>query len=405
MAGFNFSRIAYSEVLLRQLRAALVLGQISQFNECLATNGFVRGGSVQILVPGDVAIGPYSGSLTFTEIDTDPNTLVLDQFPFFAKSFGVVNASVISAQQEQRLVENILGQGAYQLAYDVDVKHAALYAGAGRSFNWSDPIDETNIKKFIGSVRDQMDVAHIAQKDRWLALPSVLGSTLSNALAGTFHADLLSKGLKNDAGLVFDYMGIHVLFSPNIVAASGALGPPSVKGASYVAGSATNTGHLTITFTAVGKAPVEVVVGLNAGDSLTTTVGAINTAIAAADLYGGTANGAGYLRASQASGALVIAGVRSNDISPYASIAVVNDVIATMTVGFETEANATGTFPTSYYPMAGGCNALGFACSVDDMWYGDLKPLAFGTGLAGIIIYGVKVVQPTALISSEIAIA
>jgi len=278
--AFTFSQVYYSNVLLRQLRTKLVFGKVASYNQTVGQ--IVRGGSVQVLTPSAVATAPYAGSLSFTSITAAPTTVTISETTSFALELSAVSAAAITPELEQGAVENTIDDGAYRMAKDIDNYIASLYVNAGDTFTWSAALDESNILKFVGQVRDRLELIGALGQDSWLVLPSVCGSILSNATAKLYHTDVTGATADVGAGLVTQFMGLNIFTSPAVV---------------------------------------------------------------------------------------------------------------------------TSTTPAGYNVMYGGRNGLGCAMSLSKLTYDDLWPVAHGTGVAGLTIFGAAAVQPSALGSLEITVA
>lgn len=121
MAYNNFKPTIWSDIVERNFRKSLVLGNLIQdFSEKIATEGK----SITLPSFGGVSVKDYAGSIVSEEVADGVQTLLIDK----AKYFSVKVDDVDAAQAHGELLSKLGTNGGYQLANAFDTEIAKLYA-------------------------------------------------------------------------------------------------------------------------------------------------------------------------------------------------------------------------------------------------------------------------------------
>lgn len=176
MTTANFIPEVWSARLLVNLRKNFVFKDIVNMDY----QGEIRGAgdTVDILTPSAVTVNNYSGSVTYEDVQSTKQKLLIDQQKYWAFDVDDVDA----VQANVNLIDTYMQEAAVALADSVDQNLASLYTEAGASVNLDVSSNDDGVRTALLSVAQELDEANVPQSGRWMVVsPRVFRSIKGNS--------------------------------------------------------------------------------------------------------------------------------------------------------------------------------------------------------------------------------
>lgn len=224
MSVDNFIPEIWESALLVQLRKQLVFAGPDVVNHDYEGSIQDAGDTVHIISPGDVTVSTYNGTLTYEDIDTADQVLVVDQQKYFAKKFGDIDRA--QAANSGGLVAETMSQAAYRLSDTADQYVASFYtqisAGnvltavtqLGGASPTADALGEAAYDLLV-DLGVQLDEANVPSEGRYVVVPPWYHGALRKAHAFINMEKAGDGGAALRNGMVGRAAGFDILKSNN----------------------------------------------------------------------------------------------------------------------------------------------------------------------------------------------
>lgn len=210
MPASNFIPELWSRLLLESFRKNFVFGNLVNRNY----EGEIKqqGDTVHINTPSAVAVRDYSGAVTYDQIASTQQALVIDQ----AKYYGFEVHDIDAAQANISLESPFITEAAVSLADAVDQSLAALYTEAATSVTASLVATATDQYAKLVEAGMKLDQQNVPRTGRWVVVtPAGYADLLTN---DKFIASATAEGRSIvRTGEVGTIAGLTVYVSNNLV--------------------------------------------------------------------------------------------------------------------------------------------------------------------------------------------
>lgn len=175
MAASNFIPELWSQLLLTSFRKNFVFGNLVNRNY----EGEIRnqGDTVRINTPSAVSVRDYSGTVTYDQVLSTQQSLIIDQ----AKYYGFEVHDIDAAQANVNLESPYIVEAAQSLADAVDQSLAALYTSAASSVTASLVATTTDQYLKLVEAGKKLDEKNVPRSGRWVVVtPAGYADLLGN---------------------------------------------------------------------------------------------------------------------------------------------------------------------------------------------------------------------------------
>lgn len=213
MSIANFVPELWSAQLITAFRKTHVFNSLVNRN----WEGEIRqfGDTVKIQTPGAIAVGAYSGTVSYETPDSTSQALVIDKDRYWAFQVDDLDA----VQANVNLMSTYMQEAAYALADDVDGDLASLYANAGAG-NINIDLTDSDVDFYSVAVEagQKLDEGNVPRGQRWMVVdPFGYATILKDAkfVHATAVADQVIR-----TGEVGQIAGFSVFVSNNLKTAT-----------------------------------------------------------------------------------------------------------------------------------------------------------------------------------------
>lgn len=212
MSTANFIPEVWSARLLQNLRKSYVFRPLLNTNyEGEITN---VGDTVKIMTPGAVTVSNYAGSVSYEDVQSTSQSLLIDQQKYWAFKVDDVDA----AQANTNLIDAYMQEAANSLADTIDQNIAALYTAAGHTVALDVSSDDTGVRAALLEVSQKLDESNVPQSGRWMVVSPRVFRSIKGA-SDYSPASEMGDAIKM-SGAIGMLEGFNIYVSNNVVVAT-----------------------------------------------------------------------------------------------------------------------------------------------------------------------------------------
>lgn len=129
------------------------------------------GDTVKITTPGGVTVQDYSGSVSYEELQSTQQNLLIDQQKYWAFKVDDVD----KVQADVNLIDTYTEEAGNSLADTVDQNLASLYTEAGHTVSLDISSNYDGVREALVEAGQKLDESNVPSQGRWLVVsPTVM---------------------------------------------------------------------------------------------------------------------------------------------------------------------------------------------------------------------------------------